>query len=208
MAGPKIKFLKNDLEQDDLDHYTKKQLIAVDCEMMGLNIKRDRLCLVQIGDDENYITLVQIAKGQTEAPNLKKLFTKESGLKIFHYARTDLTWLKYNLDIDVNNYFCTKIASKIARTYTDKHSLKDLCKELTGKELNKSLQSSYWGNESYTKEQIEYAANDVVHLIPIYNYLMNILERENKIELTKRCLRFLPNIVELDYHGYEGVFDH
>lgn len=208
MAGPKIKFLKNDLEQADLDHYSKKEFIAVDCEMMGLNIKRDRLCLVQIGDDENYITLVQIAKGQTEAPNLKKLFEQESGLKIFHYARTDLTWLKYNLDIQVNKYFCTKIASKIARTYTDKHSLKDLCKELTGKEMNKSLQSSYWGNESYTKEQIEYAANDVVHLIPIYKYLMNILDRENKIELTRRCLNFLPNIVELDYHGYAGVFDH
>lgn len=208
MSSPQIKLVKGDLEIDELNYYLSKDIIAIDCEMMGLNPQRDRLCLVQIGDANKKITLVQVAKGQKEANNLKTLLESKSTMKLFHYARTDVTWLKYWLDIQVQNFFCTKIASKLARTYTDKHGLKDLCKELTGKEMNKNQQSSYWGNETYTKEQIEYAANDVVHLHAIYDYLKNILDREGKYNLALTCCNFVPVFADLDYYGYQGVLDH
>lgn len=204
----KIKLFKNDLDEEFLRHFLDSKIIAVDCEMMGLNLFRDRLCLVQIADNDKNAALVQIDKNQASAPLLQKLLEADN-LKVFHFARTDITWLKHWLNIKVNNFFCTKIASKIARTFTDKHGLKDLCKELLGKELNKNQQSSYWGSSEINKDQIQYAANDVLHLVAIYNSLINILQREDKYELTLRCNNFVNTLAELDSMGYSAeVLNH
>lgn len=203
-----IKIFKNDLDQDALESFLASSLIAVDCEMMGLNIHRDRLCLVQIAADDKPTLVVQIEKGQKEAPLLKKLLEEISPLKIFHFARTDLNWLKYWLRIEVKAYFCTKLASKLARTYTDKHSLKDLVKELTGKELNKNQQSSDWGRSEINPEQIKYAVSDVTTLIKIYNWLKDILIREGKYDLALQCMQTVALMSNLDALGYSSVFEH
>lgn len=207
MAGQQIKLIKKDLDTKQLDYYLAKDIIAIDCEMMGLNINRDRLCLVQIGDENKVITLVQIEQGQAQAPNLKKLFESDN-IKLFHYARTDLAWLKFYLGISVKNIFCTKVASKLARTYTEKHGLKDLCKEVIGKELNKNQQSSDWGSPSLTKDQIQYAASDVLHLHEAYEKLKDMLEREGKYSLAQKTFKFLPTIAEMDSLGYSNVLEH
>jgi len=203
-----IKLVKQDLSDAQLEFYSNQELLAVDCEMMGLNLTRDRLCLVQISDEKRNVVLVQIEKGQAAAPNLKKLLEADHVRKIFHFARTDIVWLEYWLKIKVDNVFCTKISSKIARTYTDKHALKDLCKEIIGKELNKNQQSSDWGNDTLDTDQQTYAAYDVVYLIPIYRKIMEMLERENKLELAMACLNFLPVLAKLDTCGYQGVLEH
>lgn len=208
MATTEIKLVKNDLSDEQLKHYLSVDMIAIDGEMMGLNIVRDRLCLVQIGDANNQVTLVQIELNQKSAPNLKKLMESQSPLKIFHYARTDVAWMKYWLDINVTNYFCTKVASKLARTYTDKHGLKDICKEVTGKELNKNQQSSDWGCPDLNGDQRKYAATDVIHLIEIHKKLTEMLEREGKTQLAERCMKHLGIYVDLDIQGYQGVFEH
>ncbi len=206
---PKIKLIVGDLTTEQLQYYSGREIIAVDCEMMGLNIHRDRLCLVQISDEDKVATLVQIEKGQSSAPNLKKLF-EDAGqpIKLFHYARTDIAWLKAWLNIEVQNFFCTKVASKLARTYSDKHGLKELYKELNGKEMNKNQQSSDWGQSDITKEQIQYAADDVLHLIPIYRKLRAMLEREAKWELAQRAVATIPLFAELDSRGYSLVLEH
>ncbi len=205
---PKITLIKSDLDEKQLEYYLARDVIAVDCEMMGLNIHRDRLCLVQIGDTDKFITLVQIELGQKKAPNLKKLMEAKTPIKLFHFARTDVAWLQFWLNIEVNNIFCTKIASKIARTYTDKHGLKDLCKEITGKELNKNQQSSDWGDLNINKDQIQYAANDVINLIEVYTKLKVMLEREGRMELALKCSKFVPVFAEMDVLGYQQVFEH
>ena len=133
MPQTQVKLYKKDLDQKALDNFLQASIISIDCEMMGLNVVRDRLCLVQISDRDRNVALVQIEKNQRSAENLKKLLEQDNIIKLFHYARTDLAWLKYWLGINVSNVFCTKIASKLARTYTDKHGLKDLCKEVLGK---------------------------------------------------------------------------
>jgi len=203
-----IRLVKNDLSEDLLKHFLACDLIAIDGEMMGLNIVRDRLCLVQICDPNGRVVLVQIELNQKSAPNLKKLMESQTPLKVFHYARTDVTWLKYWLGIKTNNYFCTKVASKLARTYTDKHGLKDICKEITGKELNKNQQSSDWGSAELNNEQKKYAATDVIHLIEIYTKLTEMLSREGKTDLAKRCMEHIEIFTELDIQGYQGVFEH
>ncbi len=183
-------------------------MLAVDCEMMGLNIHRDRLCLVQLGDEDRNVTLVQIEQGQKEAPNLKKLLEAAQLTKLFHYARTDIAWLKEWLGIIVAPVFCTKIASKIARTYSDKHGLKDLCKEVIGKELNKNQQSSDWGASIINDNQKQYAANDVLHLHELHKKLSLMLEREGKIDYLKKCCDFVAVLADLDSMGYSGVLEH
>jgi len=147
-------------------------------------------------------------RDRKEAPNLKRLLEDENILKLFHFARTDLVWLKKYLGIEVKNVFCTKVGSKLARTYTDKHGLKELTKEVIGKEMNKAQQSSDWGNSEMTKDQVQYAANDVLHLIPIYEKLKAMLEREGRYELALSCAAFLPTIAELDHLGYSNVLEH
>lgn len=207
-SAPQIDLAENDLSQEQLDFYLSKDIIAVDTELMGLNIKRDRLCLVQIGDEDRNIVLVKIDKGQTDAPNLKKLMESKDVIKLFHYARTDVACIKYWLGVNVDNFFCTKIASKIARTYTDKHSLRELAKEIAGKDMNKTQQSSDWGTDDLSKEQISYAASDVYHLIKIYHKLIEMLEREERMDLVKRCQEVVKVYADLDIDGYEDVFAH
>ena len=196
---------KNDLD----DGIVFKGNVAIDTEAMVLDPARDRLCLIQIFDGETDCHMVQLENSNTESPNLIKLLNDENIQKIFHYARFDMAALKHALKIDVKNVYCTKIASKIARTYTNNHGLKDLCKELLGVEISKKQQSSDWGNSNLSKEQIAYAANDVIYLHQIKNKLDEMLVREDRQLLVDACLSFLPTRVELDLRGWENdIFSH
>ena len=196
---------KNDLD----DGIVFNGNVAIDTEAMGLDPARDRLCLIQIFDGETDCHMVQLENSNTDSPNLIKLLNDENIQKIFHYARFDMAALKHALKIDVKNVYCTKIASKIARTYTNNHGLKDLCKELLGVEISKKQQSSDWGNSNLSKEQIAYAANDVIHLHQIKNKLDEMLVREDRQLLVDACLSFLPTRVDLDLRGWENdIFSH
>ena len=196
---------KNDLD----DGIVFRGNVAIDTEAMGLDPARDRLCLIQIFDGETDCHMVQFENSNTESPNLIKLLNNENIQKIFHYARFDMAALKHALKIDVKNVYCTKIASKIARTYTNNHGLKDLCKELLGVEISKKQQSSDWGNTNLSKEQIAYAANDVIYLHQIKHKLDEMLVREDRQLLVDACLSFLPTRVELDLRGWENdIFSH
>lgn len=176
---------------------------------MGLIPRRDRLCLVQMCDVEGRISLVKLDRGVRSAPNLKQLLEAENVLKLFHYARFDIGALKYHLGIETKPFFCTKIASKLARTYSQKHGLKELVRELEKVELDKTEQSSDWGNPYYlSEEQLAYAANDVRYLISIYHKLVEMLKREERYEFALACCQFLPTLVELDLLGYEDIFSH
>ena len=196
---------KNDLD----DGIVFKGNVAIDTEAMGLDPARDRLCLIQIFDGKTDCHMVQLENLNTESPNLIKLLNDENIQKIFHYARFDMAALKHALKIDIKNVYCTKIASKIARTYTNNHGLKDLCKELLGVEISKKQQSSDWGNSNLSKEQIAYAANDVIYLHKIKNKLDEMLVREDRQLLVNACLSFLPTRVDLDLRGWENdIFSH
>ena len=199
----------HDLTDSLVQEYLKAEAIAIDTETMGLIYQRDRLCLVQLCDDKGRVSVVRIDKGQTEAPNLKKLLEAANILKVFHFARFDLAMLKQNLDINVNPVFCTKIASKLARTYTNRHGLKELVLELEQVELDKSSQSSDWGNSAnLSDEQLQYAANDVNYLLSVRLKLMKMLKREERWELAQRCFEALPVIVDLDLLHYRDIFEH
>ena len=202
--------MQTHLYKNDLDNgIVFKGSVAIDTEAMGLDPARDRLCLIQIFDGETDCHMVQFENSKTESPNLIKLLNDENIQKIFHYARFDMATLKHALNTDVKNVYCTKIASKIARTYTNNHGLKDLCKELLGVEISKKQQSSDWGSSSLSKEQIAYAANDVIYLHRIKNKLDEMLVRENRQLLVDACLSFLPTRVDLDLRGWENdIFSH
>ena len=197
---------KNDLPSD----LNLGNSIAIDTETMGLNFLRDRLCLVQISSGDGDAHLVQFEQGQYDAPNLKKLLNNDKVLKIFHFARFDLATLKYHLKVDIKNVYCTKIASKLIRTYTDAHGLKTLCEELLSVEISKKQQSSDWGNAEISKQQIDYAASDVLYLHQLKTKLDEMLKREGRFEDFKHCLEFLPTRVNLDLQGFYGmnVFSH
>jgi ribonuclease D len=198
-----------DFDEATLSEYLKCEAIAVDTETMGLLPLRDRLCLVQIADDKGKVTVVRIAKGQTEAPNMKKLLEADNVVKIFHFARFDLATLRHYLGIMVNPVFCTKIASKLVRTYTPRHGLKELVLQLEEVELDKSAQSSDWGNaENLSDAQLSYAANDVRYLVSIRRKLIEMLEREERLELAEDCFKCLPTIVQLDLFQFNGLFEH
>lgn len=179
--------------------------IAIDCETMGLNLKRDRLCWVQIADGSGNIYLIQIEKGVKSAPNLAKILESKATQKIFHFARFDVAMLKQNLNIEVKNIFCTKIASKLIRTYTDSHGLKDLCKELLGVQLSKQQQSSDWGAKDINKDQQQYCANDVIYLHKLREKLVTMLEREGRLEMAQACFNFIPVRTMLDLAGWETI---
>ena len=196
---------KNELDND----IVFKGPVAIDTEAMGLYPARDRLCLIQIFDGETDCHMVQFESSNTTSPNLVSLLSDKEIQKIFHYARFDMAALKHALKVDIQNIYCTKIASKIARTYTNNHGLKDLCKELLGVEISKKQQSSDWGSATLSKEQIAYAANDVIYLHQIKNKLDEMLLRENRQLLVNSCLSFLPTRVELDLRGWENdIFSH
>ena len=198
---------KNDLPAD----MKFKGSVAIDTETMGLAIKRDRLCLVQMCSEDGQTFLVQIQKNkQEEAKNLKKLLTDESVLKIFHYARFDVAILNYTFGINVHPIYCTKVASKLARTYTDKHGLKNLCKDILGIELSKHEQSSDWGQDELSAEQLKYAEGDVLYLHKLREILNGMLVREGKMELANKCFEAISTITDLEIAGIvpEELFQH
>ncbi|MEM6452452.1 MAG: ribonuclease H-like domain-containing protein [Cyanobacteria bacterium P01_D01_bin.105] len=198
-----------DITPQLLERYAKAEAIAVDTETMGLNPLRDRLCLIQLSDPDGYVSAVRVARGQTEAPNLKALLEDKKITKIFHFARFDLATLEHHLGIVTRPIFCTKIASKVARTYSPRHGLKALVQELEGVELDKSQQSSDWGNvEALSAEQLSYAANDVRYLHALRSKLITMLEREDRWALVEQCLACLPTFVALDLKQYGNVFEH
>jgi ribonuclease D len=189
----KIQLHKNDLP-DDLD---LGNLIAVDGEFMGLNVRRDPLCLIQISSGNSDAHIIQFDRKNYDAPNLSKLLADENTTKIFHYGRADMAHIKYYLKTDTNNILDTKIASKLARSYSDSHSLKTLIKEFINIDISKQFQSSDFGGE-LSPAQLKYCANDVLYLHKIHEELNKILERENRIDLYKDCLKFLQTRVNLD----------
>lgn len=204
-----IQICHGDLDEATLQRYQKAEALAVDTETMGLLPQRDRLCLIQLCDHQGFVTAIPVAKGQTEAPRLKVLMEDENVVKIFHYARFDLAQLQYTFGIDTHPVFCTKIASKLARTYTSSHGLKALVQELEGVELDKSAQSSDWGNAaSLSLKQLSYAANDVRYLISLREKLITMLNREDRLHLANDCFQCLPVFVELDLNQFKDIFEH
>lgn len=200
---------EQDLSAEALADYRQASALAIDTETMGLKPWRDRLCLVQICNPAGQVAVVRIARGQTAAPNLKQLLENEVIEKVFHFARFDVAMLQYHLDIATNPIFCTKIASKLARTYSPKHGLKDLINELEGVELDKRQQSSDWGNAvNLSVAQLEYASNDVRYLLSARQKLMAMLQREERWELAQQCFVALQTIVQLDLLQYENIFEH
>jgi ribonuclease D len=178
--------------------------IAIDTETLGLNPYRDRLCLAQISEGDGRAALVQFA-GAPDAPELKRLLADESVIKIFHFGRFDMAVLKHNLGVMPRPVYCTKVASRLARTFTDRHGLKDLCKELLGIELSKQQQSSDWGTAELTQEQLNYAASDVLHLHALQEKLDAMLRREGREGLARACFEFLPVRAELDLRGWSDI---
>ncbi|MEY2983976.1 MAG: Ribonuclease related protein [Cyanobacteriota bacterium] len=199
----------HDLPTDVCQTLLSTAEIAVDTETMGLNPHRDRLCLVQICDPDGMVTAVRIAKGQRQAPNLKRVMEAANVIKIFHFARFDTAQFEQTFGIQTLPIFCTKIASKLARTYSSHHGLKTLVQELLGIELDKSAQSSDWGNAAnLSSSQLSYAANDVRYLIPLKHQLEAILAREDRLSLAQRCFDCLPVFVSLDLAMFGSVFEH
>ena len=197
------------LHKEDLpDQIQFRDKIAIDCEFMGLNVDRDRLCLVQISSGNNDAHIIQLNKDKYNAPNLIKLLKDKSTNKIFHFARADLLFIKKYLKVDVENISCTKIMSKIARSYSEKHGLKDLIKEFIGIDVSKQLQTSDFGGD-LSEKQLQYCAKDVIYLHKIYDGLHKILVRENRIDLYKKTIKFIPTRVELDFASFkEDIWSH
>ncbi|MGA2817319.1 MAG: ribonuclease D [Xanthobacteraceae bacterium] len=192
----------------DLSRYTAA--VAIDTETMGLSLGRDRLCLVQLSPGDGSADVVQIPPHATDAPNLKRLFADASVLKIFHFARFDLAMLCNAFGVMPGPVYCTKIASRLTRTYTDKHGLKDLVREVLGHDLSKQQQSSDWGAVELSDAQISYAAADVLYLHALKDRLDAMLAREGREEMAAACFRFLPDRVRLDLAGFadEDIFAH
>jgi ribonuclease D len=184
--------------------------IAIDTETMGLDLNRDRLCLLQISNGDGEAYLVQFPKDNYDAPNLKNLLLDKNREKIFHFARFDLAVIKKYLEIELSNVFCTKIASILVRTYTEHHGLKDLCKELLGINISKQQQSSYWGTLQLSEEQKEYAAKDVIYLHSLKEILTSMLIAENRNDIAYKLFDFLPTRANLDLMGWNeiDIFSH
>jgi ribonuclease D len=202
----KIQLHKNDLP-DGLDLGTS---VAIDTETLGLNPYRDRLCLAQLSAGDGTCHAVQFAAGQYQAPNLKKLLTDRNVMKLFHFARFDVAMFRRYLGVVTAPIYCTKIASKLVRTYTDRHGLKDLVRELLGVDLSKDQQSSDWGASELTEKQLAYAANDVAYLHKLKEALDSMLIREGRAGIARACFDFLPVRAELDLAGWaeEDIFAH
>ena len=201
---------KYELHLNDLPSETSLKnatTIAIDGEFSGLNPLTDKLHLLQLCDGSDMVHFVKF-NGKYNAPHLKSVLENEKIKKIFHFGRADLGFLKQHLSINVQNIFDTKIASKICRKFTSNHGLKDLSKDLIGVKLDKEMQTSDWGKEEYTKEQIQYAANDVLYLHKIKGELEKILKRENKNEIAEECFKFLETRTTLDLNGLGDIFEH
>lgn len=198
--------MTNYVYQDDLPSGLKLQgALAIDSEAMGLNNKRDRLCVVQVSDGNGDAHLVHFTKGNYAAPNLKAVLSDDKRLKIFHFARFDVAIIKHYLEVSVQNIYCTKIASRLCRTYTDRHGFKDICKHLLEMDISKMQQSSDWGAETLTSDQIDYAASDVLYLHALKDKLDALLKREGRYELAYKLFACIPARAELDLAGWEEV---
>ena len=202
-----IKVFENDLPKD-LD-LSNEKFIGVDNEALGLVLGRDPLTLVQLGLESKNFYLIKLNRETYHAPNLIKALSNESTQYIMHYARQDLLWLKYHLNVKPKNIFCTKVASKIARTASSYHGYKDLVKELCGKDISKKEQQSDWGDPNLSEKQIKYAASDTEHLFEIRNKLIKMLEREKRIDLFKKSMEVIPVLVDMEIAGYKlSTFEH
>lgn len=192
----------------NLDNYGRQ--VAIDTETMGLNPLRDRLCVVQLSPGDGTADVVRIEQGQTEAPNLQKLLADTERTKLFHFARFDVAALYNAFGTMTTPSYCTKIASKLVRTYTDRHGLKDLSRELLGVDMSKQQQSSDWGADQLSNAQLEYAASDVLYLHDLRRHLDRMLKREGRMELAQSCFDFLPTRVQLDLAGWPetDIFAH
>ena len=201
-----VRFHRNDLPADA----AFGGAVAIDTETLGLVVGRDRLCLVQLSRGDGTADIVQIAGGQTRAPNLERLLADPAVVKLFHYGRFDMAMLSRAFGVMAGPVYCTKIASKIARTYTDRHGLKDLTRELLGVEISKQQQSSDWGAENLSDAQLAYAASDVLHLHALREKLDAMLSREGRLGLARAAFAYLPERVRLDLAGFEAmdVFSH
>lgn len=203
--------MANHLYKGDLpDGLDLGNIVAIDCETMGLNPHRDRLCVVQLSGGDGNAHLVQVAKGQTEAPNLCKLLEDPDVLKLFHFGRFDIAAMLNAFGAITAPVYCTKIASKLVRTYTDRHGLKNLLQELLGVDISKLQQMSDWGASELTNAQLEYAASDVLYLHQLREKLNERLEREGRTELAQTCFDFLPTRAKLDLAGWpeQDIFAH
>ena len=203
--------LTNHLYQRDLpDGLDLGPVVAIDCETMGLNPMRDRLCVVQMSGGDGHSHIVQVAKGQTEAPNLARMLTDPDVLKLFHFGRFDIAAMFHAFGALAAPVYCTKIASRLIRTYTDRHGLKNLTQELIGVDLSKQQQSSDWGAEKLTDAQLEYAASDVLYLHRLREELDRRLAREGRTDLAQACFDFLPTRAKLDLAGWPetDIFAH
>lgn len=192
----------------NLSNYGRE--VAIDTETMGLNPHRDRLCLVQLSPGDGSADVIQIPQNLSEAPNLVRLLTDPAVTKIFHYARFDVAVLQQRFGVVTGPIYCTKIASRLVRTYTDRHGLKELARELLNVDLSKQQQSSDWGNEKLTDAQLDYAASDVLYLHDLKRHLDRMLKRENRMELAKSCFDFVQTRCALDLLGWEetDIFAH
>ena len=203
--------MANHLYQGDLpDGLDLGPIVAIDCETMGLNPHRDRLCVVQLSGGDGNAHLVQVAKGQTEAPNLCKILTDPNVLKLFHFGRFDIAAMYHAFGALTAPVYCTKIASKMVRTYTDRHGLKNLLQELLGVDISKLQQMSDWGADTLTTAQIDYAASDVLYLHQLREKLNERLEREGRTDMAQACFDFLPTRAKLDLAGWpeQDIFAH
>jgi ribonuclease D len=199
----------SDLNDEWFERYRGTAALAVDTEAMGLVHGRDRLCLVQICDDQDRVCCVRIGRGQSAAPKLQQLMEAETIEKVFHFARFDVAALAAGLAIKVNPIFCTKVASRLGRTYSPRHGLKDVVQELVGVELDKQAQSSDWGRvDELSDQQLAYAANDVRYLLPAMQQLHRMLEREERLELAQQCFKCIPVFSELDQLHFGSIFEH
>ena len=198
--------MTNHLYQNDLpDGLDMGPVVAIDCETMGLNPHRDRLCVVQMSGGDGHSHIVQIAKGQTKAPNLCKMLEDPNVLKLFHFGRFDIAALYNAFGALTAPVYCTKIASKLVRTYTDRHGLKNLLQELLQQDISKQQQSSDWGAPELTKAQLDYAASDVLYLHRLKAELDRMLTREDRMETAQACFDFLPTRAKLDLAGWPDV---
>lgn len=206
--------LQGDLDDETLDLYLAQREIAVDTETMGLQVLRDRLCLVQLCDRAGHATVVQIPRRSPDrpasgrAPRLQRLLESVDVLKVFHFARFDVAALRHHLGIAVDPLYCTRTASRLIRTYTDRHGLKDIALELLDVEMDKTTRHSDWSSPSLAPDQIRYAVADVTMLLPLMDRLQRMLEREERAELARACFRAIPVMSQLDLLGYEDLFAH
>ncbi len=202
-----IKIFEDDLPPEiDLSN---EKIIGIDNEALGLVLGRDPLTLVQLGLESKQFYLIKLNRKTYEAPNLIKILSNDKTQFIMHYARQDLLWLKYHLKVEPKNIFCTKIASKLARTASSMHGYKDLVKELCGKDISKKEQQSDWGNPNLTPKQISYAAQDTEHLFDIKEKLTKMLIREKRFDLFEKCMKVIPVLVDMEISGFKPlIFEH